>query len=159
MAFISAQSNIANDTGAILFYTNGCWIANANNDTMLNGWGLNPDPYATQWCTPTSALPYPQANIILPMPVDSTKYVLFHHGGSQADPNSYPLVAYYSLIDITLDNGTGGQTTRTTGYNTVLPKWWQKCFYETFVQNSTAVILLDFSAINPPLRQYLNRFC
>ncbi|MBS1775385.1 MAG: hypothetical protein JSS64_03790 [Bacteroidetes bacterium] len=29
----------------------------------------------------------------------------------------------------------------------------QKCFYETFVRNSTAVILLNFSANNPPLRK------
>ncbi len=55
------------------------------------------------------------------------------------------------------DNGLQGRTTRTTGYNKVLPKWRQKCFYETFVLNSTAVILLNFSPNNPPLRQYPNR--
>ena len=41
--------------------------------------------------------------------------------------------------------------------NKVLPKWRQKYYYETFVLNSTAVILLNFSANNPPLRQYPNR--
>lgn len=40
------------------------------------------------------------------------------------------------------------------GGNKVLPKWREKCFYETFVLNSTAVILLNFSAEIPPLRQY-----
>ena len=60
-------------------------------------------------------------------------------------------------INCSIDNGLQGQTTRTTGYNTVLPKWRQKCYYETFVLNSTAVILLNFSANNPPLRQYPNR--
>ena len=108
MLFYEAQANIANDTGAILFYTNGCWIANALEDTMLNGSGINPDPYVTQYCAPPSALPYPQANIILPFPGDSNKYVLFHHGGSQADPNSLPLISYYSVIDMTLDGGLGG---------------------------------------------------
>lgn len=108
MIFKDSQSNISNDTGAILFYTNGCWIANALEDTMLNGAGLNPDPYITQVCTPTDALPYPQANIILPFPGDSNKYVLFHHGGSQADPNYQPLISYYSVIDMTLDGGLGG---------------------------------------------------
>lgn len=48
-------------------------------------------------------------------------------------------------------------TERTTTDNTVLPKWRQKCYYETFVLNSTVVILLNFSANNPPLRQYPNR--
>ena len=54
-------------------------------------------------------------------------------------------------------NGLQGLTTRTTGYNKVLPKWRQKCYYETFVQGSTFVLLLNFSANNPPLRQYPNR--
>jgi hypothetical protein len=35
--------------------------------------------------------------------------------------------------------------------------WRLKCFYETFVQGSTAVILLNFSAKNPPHRQAENR--
>lgn len=42
--------------------------------------------------------------------------------------------------------------------NTVLPKWRAKCYYETFVQGSTVVLLLNFSANNPPLRQYPNRY-
>ncbi|RZJ99250.1 MAG: hypothetical protein EOO46_22695 [Flavobacterium sp.] len=33
-----------------------------------------------------------------------------------------------------------------------------KCFYETFVQGSTAVILLKFCAKNPPHRQAENRW-
>ena len=63
-----------------------------------------------------------------------------------------------NTVKRSIDNGLQGQTTRTTGYNTVLPKWRQKCYYETFVLNSTAVILLNFSANNPPLRQYPNRY-
>ena len=57
-----------------------------------------------------------------------------------------------------IDNGLQGRKTRTTGYNTVLPKWRQKCYYEAFVQGSTVVILLSFSANNPPLRQYPKRY-
>lgn len=43
-------------------------------------------------------------------------------------------------------------------HNKVLPKAGLKCFYETFVQSSTAVILLIFCTINPRLRQYPNRY-
>jgi len=57
-----------------------------------------------------------------------------------------------------IDNGLQGQTDRTTGYNTVLPKWRQKCYYETVVQGSTAVIILNICANNPPLRQYPKRY-
>ncbi len=42
---------------------------------------------------------------------------------------------------------------RKTGANIGLAIWRLKCFYETFVQGSTAVILLNFCAKNPPHRQ------
>jgi hypothetical protein len=44
---------------------------------------------------------------------------------------------------------------RTTAYNIGLAIWRLKCFYKTFVQGSTAVILLNFCAKNPPHRQAL----
>jgi hypothetical protein len=47
---------------------------------------------------------------------------------------------------------------RTTGYNIGLAIWRLKCFNETFVQGSTAVILLNFCAKNPPHRQAENRY-
>ena len=34
--------------------------------------------------------------------------------------------------------------------------WRLKCFYETFVQDPTVQILLNFRAKNPPLRQTQN---
>jgi len=47
---------------------------------------------------------------------------------------------------------------RKTGANIGLAIWRLKCFYETFVQGSTAVILLNFCANNPPHRQAENRY-
>jgi hypothetical protein len=44
------------------------------------------------------------------------------------------------------------------GGNIGLAIWRLKCFYETFVQGSTAVILLNFSAKNPPHRQAEKRW-
>jgi hypothetical protein len=46
---------------------------------------------------------------------------------------------------------------RKAAYNIGLAIWRLKCFYETFVQGSTAVILLNFCAKNPPHRQAENR--
>ena len=46
---------------------------------------------------------------------------------------------------------------RTPAHNIGLAIWRLKCFYETFVQGSTAVILLNFCAKNPPHRQAENR--
>ena len=42
--------------------------------------------------------------------------------------------------------------------NIGLAIWRLKCFYETFVQGSTAVILLNFCAKNPPHRQAAKRY-
>ena len=44
-----------------------------------------------------------------------------------------------------------------TAGNIGLAIWRLKYFYETFVQGSTAVILLNFCAKNPPHRQAENR--
>lgn len=46
---------------------------------------------------------------------------------------------------------------RKTAYNIGLAIWRLKCFYETFVQGSTSVILLNFCAKIPPHRQAANR--
>ena len=42
--------------------------------------------------------------------------------------------------------------------NIGLAIWRLTCFYETFVQGSTAVILLKVCAENPPHRQDVNRY-
>ena len=47
-------------------------------------------------------------------------------------------------------------TNKSTAHNIGLAIWRLKCFYETFVQGSTAVILLNFGAKNPPHRQAPN---
>lgn len=45
MSFDGTQGNICDAQGNFLMSSNGVWIANATNDTMLNGSGLNPGPY------------------------------------------------------------------------------------------------------------------
>jgi hypothetical protein len=47
--------------------------------------------------------------------------------------------------------------TKSPAGNISLAIWRQKYFYETFVQGSTAVILLNFCGKNPPHRQAENR--
>jgi hypothetical protein len=45
-----------------------------------------------------------------------------------------------------------------TATNIGLPQWGVKCFYEIFVLNGSAVLLLNISAKNPPLRQAEKRY-
>lgn len=56
MPFDGAQANISDENGNLIIATNGCWIADATGDTMLNGGGLNPSNVTSQWCNNTSGL-------------------------------------------------------------------------------------------------------
>ncbi|MEO0310418.1 MAG: hypothetical protein RIQ89_75 [Bacteroidota bacterium] len=105
MYFNCTNGVIADSAGNFLFSSNGQWIANAANDTMLNGNGLNPALYTTQ--QDSFGLVQPQANMILPKPNSNHEYYLFHQtvDGYGVDYDSYYL--YYSLIDMNGDGGLG----------------------------------------------------
>lgn len=125
MKFRGAQANIANANGDLLFYTNGCWIANALEDTMPNGNGIATDLVDSQWCS-TAGIQWIQSSLILPLPDDSSRYLLFHHGNSYANPPyNLPLTSFYSVIDMNLDSGRGdvvaGQKKITLIQDTILP--------------------------------------
>ncbi len=103
MSFWDSNALISNPQSELLFYTNGAYIANVNNDTMMNGSGLNPSTYTYQ---NQDGLSIPQADIIIPFPDDSIKYYLFH---ITIDSAGYiPLYLYYSIVDMNLDGGLGG---------------------------------------------------
>ncbi|MBL0074057.1 MAG: hypothetical protein IPP34_20570 [Bacteroidetes bacterium] len=46
MEFRHTHANISDAQGNLLFYTNGVFIADATNDTMQNGSGINPGAYS-----------------------------------------------------------------------------------------------------------------
>ncbi|OQB58314.1 MAG: hypothetical protein BWX95_02739 [Bacteroidetes bacterium ADurb.Bin141] len=103
MPFGITQGNISDENGNFLMSSNGIWIANNVGDTMPNGTGLNPGMYANM------AKPFGvniiNANIILPMPDDTNKFVLFHK--TLDDVFGYCPTIFYTVIDKTLDNGKG----------------------------------------------------
>jgi hypothetical protein len=105
MKFYGTQGNISDVNGNFLMSSNGVWIANSLNDTMLNGSGLNPNSFTSSY---NDGLPLSNGNLFLPWPDDTTKYVLFHQTGNY-DPN-YDLASralYYSVINMNGDNGKG----------------------------------------------------
>jgi uncharacterized protein (DUF427 family) len=104
--FNRTNANITDSNGNLLFYTNGVVIANANQDTMLNGSGLNPCAYTTSWSY--EGLRITQANLILPDPGDSNNYYLFHESAELYPNLSWrPLNLYYTTVNMTLDSGLG----------------------------------------------------
>ncbi|MCB0849322.1 MAG: hypothetical protein KDC20_06170, partial [Bacteroidetes bacterium] len=61
--------NISDVSGNMLFYTNGYYIADATNDTMQNGSGLNPGAYANAF---SDGFMIPQGALIIPKPLSSS---------------------------------------------------------------------------------------
>ncbi|MCZ2276308.1 MAG: hypothetical protein LC117_00050, partial [Bacteroidia bacterium] len=103
MTFWGTEGNICDANGNFLMSSNGVWIANANNDTMMNGSGLNPGAFASSW---PNGMPISAINLIITYPADSNKYVLFHQTTTDIDdvPSNE---LFYSIINITMDNGLG----------------------------------------------------
>ena len=106
MNFNATNAVICNIAGELLFYSNGVYIANKNNDTLLNGGGLNPGPFVNNFGV--YGLPIPQGNLIIPLPGDSNKYYLFHEVATVLGSLFTPLELFFSTIDMNLDNGLGG---------------------------------------------------
>jgi hypothetical protein len=110
MDFLDCNANISDSSGNLLFYTNGIYIANVNNDTMMNGSGLNPSVYTTQ--NINYGLRVKQGNLILPMPGNPSLYYLFHETLTWfSSVGDYRVTEiYYSTIDMSLDSGRGAVT-------------------------------------------------
>jgi len=88
-------ATICDDNGDLLFYTNGIDVYNKQHIVMTNGSGLFGGQSATQ-----SAL-------IVPMPGSNVLYYIFTVEQA-AGPNGF----CYSIVDMNLDNGNGGITSK-----------------------------------------------
>lgn len=100
------SANITDDSGNLLFSTNGAFLANAVGDTMLNGGGLNPSSYTSLY---PEGLFISQACMILPRPGSSPVYYLLHNTIDHQGP-SYATRLYLTVVDMTLDGGLGAVT-------------------------------------------------
>lgn len=106
MNFSGASANITNERGELLFYTNGDYIANSLNDTMANGSGLCPGPFANSYRQ--MGFPIPQSVLILPKDNgNSSLYYLIHEAGDVNVPLYTPTQLNYTIIDMSLNNGLG----------------------------------------------------
>lgn len=101
----ASNGQICDQNGNLLFYTNGIYIANALNDTMQNGSGLNPGPFTTT--RQPNGITIPQANLVIPFPGDSTKYYLFHETCDDINLTGSTYFLYNSIIDMSLNSGLG----------------------------------------------------
>lgn len=104
-------ASICDTAGHLLFYTNGCVLANADNALMENGDSLNAGDIFNSFCG-DETLGYPsgfQSAIVLPKPGSPNVYYLFHkrifNTYNPFDVHSHFLL--YSVIDMSPNNGQG----------------------------------------------------
>lgn len=102
MEFNHTHANISDDQGNLLFYTNGVYIADASDDTMFNGSGINPGAYASTF---SDGLLIPQGALVLKKPGNPHLYYMFH-----CTVDGYPnsIVSYHLYMSIIDMNNMGG---------------------------------------------------
>ncbi len=88
-------ATISDNSGTLLFYTDGITVYNASHLTMANGTGLEGDPSATQ------------AAIIVQRPLSSTEFYIFTMDDAAGSSG-----LRYSIVDMTLNAGLGGVTSK-----------------------------------------------
>ena len=103
---VSATTISSEQTGEILFSTNGFTILDRNADTMQNAFGFSPCPYSTSYAD--DGVTFSQGTLILPFPEHPNQYYFFHEpivipmsGGT------YSNKLLYSFVDLTANSGLG----------------------------------------------------
>lgn len=107
MNFSETNASICDETGNLLFYTNGIYIANAFHNQMLNGGGLSPGQWTNEYAE--GGMIISQGALILPIPESINLYVVFH-GLMDIIPGGIgPSMTkvYYSIVDMQKANGLG----------------------------------------------------
>lgn len=99
------NASISDTTGNLLFYSNGCDIANENGNILFGGNDINPGLYQTALCDDVGLgyyAGYPSM-AILPLPENDSLYYLFHLSVKYFPPpidNGYIDRLLYSVIKV-----------------------------------------------------------
>lgn len=165
------NTSISDNKGNLLFYTNGCAVMNKNYHLMPNGDSINGGKwFDLLWKHCSQGYPGTQDVLILPDPGNQNGYYLLHKPNIYNSPNPTYRRLDYTYIDISLDNGNGGVTTKNkTFYNNSVQfsyltavkhqnkkDWW---IYQPIVNDSIFLtFLLDENAINRMPDQNTHQF-
>jgi Secretion system C-terminal sorting domain len=114
MDIMFTGSTISDKKGNLLFYTNGCYLQNAQHELIENGDGLNPGNASDDWCGLANFMAYRvmQGALVLPLPDNEDRYWLFHLGvlKENSDLRLYVNKLYYTEINMAANNGLGKVT-------------------------------------------------
>ena len=127
------------ETGRILFYTNGCAIADSTHNIMLNGENINPGNVHDSWCYDFDSFPQGNAAMIVDDPAVSSGYYMLHQNVIVDSLGISQLSFLMSYIDMEGNDGLGEVTIKneellpfgsvTGGYTTACKHangkdWW-----------------------------------
>jgi len=104
------NASICDGDGNLLFYTNGCHIADANHNIMPNGSGINDGIFLEEFRQDTCAnYPGIQDVLILPDPGNDNGYYLLHKT-IEFDGDIFLDNVKYTYVDLSLNSGNGDIT-------------------------------------------------
>ena len=105
--FESTMAVMTGPDGSLLFYTNGCEVADRFHQVMPNGNGLNPGDISGLVC-PGKGYIVPQGAMILPDPGNPDRYYLLHTGASYDPVRKLRLgPLYFTVVEMAMQNGIG----------------------------------------------------
>jgi hypothetical protein len=108
-----SNTSMSDGEGQLLFSSNGCRIANAEGEIMMNGDSINPGIIERIYCTNNGASPLRQGVVAVPAPGSEGRYYVFNLDIDYAYldiPDVIaiaPLRLYYHIVDMELDGGLG----------------------------------------------------
>jgi hypothetical protein len=74
---MDSNTSMSDETGNLLFYSNGCSIINAIGETMENGDSINPGLIQNIYCS-SGGSPYDQGVISIPAPENDSFFYVFN---------------------------------------------------------------------------------
>lgn len=100
----SANASICDSAGNLLFYTNGVYVADSTHQPMEN----SQVDLGLLTGNPNGGVNVSQIVFTLPVPENPDIYYLFYKALYYLTPQSFGSKFYYSIIDMSLNNGLGG---------------------------------------------------
>jgi hypothetical protein len=105
------SASISDSLGKIIALSNGCYITNVLNDTMMNGDNLNPGSCNSTYCGWGGIIV--QGEMILPDPANQNQFILCHETCDYSNGGN-PIALYTSTIDFSFDSGKGAVINKNT---------------------------------------------
>jgi hypothetical protein len=114
MNFSETNGTISDQSGNLLFYSNGIYMSQMHWMTPCRMvLALNPG-YLGKLHRMNYGLTIPQGNLVIPIPGDTMRYYLFHETVDDVGASWASYYLFYSIVDMNLDGGLGAVVQKNT---------------------------------------------